>query len=348
MTMRDGLAQLWEMRHELGVVTHFRRPIGVWAREQLRSPKLRRLFTQLMPEESPTLFLLFTLGYLSRGWLSRPDGGTARFRDALVDAYHAAGGQEQLHATVDEILVKDGRAAGVRLADGTIVDADVVVSTASTPETQLRLLGGRYGSDELRKRLESWRMFDPIVLASYAVDAHLGGLPSTLILDALGPFDVGGKPREHLYVRVYNDDPSMAPKGQTVVQVMLATSYDWWAKRGTAYAAAKDAVADTIRVRLEELLPGLRGRTTTIDVATPLTYWNMARSWRGAYEGWVPNAESFGGRLKKTLPGVHGLYLAGQWVEPGGGVPTALMSGRQAVQLLCAHAERPFRTPAGV
>ena len=34
--------------------------------------------------------------------------------------------------------------------------------------------------------------------------------------------------------------------------------------------------------------------------------------------------------------------MAGQWVEPGGGVPLALMSGRQAVQLMCHDAGRPF------
>ena len=32
----------------------------------------------------------------------------------------------------------------------------------------------------------------------------------------------------------------------------------------------------------------------------------------------------------------------GQWVEPGGGVPTAINSARQAVQLLCAELQRPF------
>jgi hypothetical protein len=38
--------------------------------------------------------------------------------------------------------------------------------------------------------------------------------------------------------------------------------------------------------------------------------------------------------------------MAGQWVEPGGGVPMALMSGRQAVQLLCADEGRLFRASA--
>jgi hypothetical protein len=34
--------------------------------------------------------------------------------------------------------------------------------------------------------------------------------------------------------------------------------------------------------------------------------------------------------------------MAGQWVEPGGGIPMAVLSGRQAVQLICADARREF------
>jgi phytoene dehydrogenase-like protein len=346
MTVRDGLAQFWAMRGELGTLAHFRKPVSQWAHEHLRSATLQRAFAKLMAGETPTLFLLFTLAYLARGWLSRPDGGTARFRDALVDAYRASGGAVILHATVDEIVVQSDRVCGVRLSDGTMIDADVVISTASTPETTFRLLGGRYGADELRARLAKWKTFEPIVLASYGVSAPLDDVPPTLLLDGLHPFEAGGRTEDKLYVRIANDDPAMAPPGHTVVQAMVPTSYEWWARRGAGYVDAKDQVADSIRARLEECLPAMKGQVTLTDVATPLTYWNMARSWRGAYEGWMPNSESFFGHVQKKLPGLHGLYLAGQWVEPGGGVPTALMSGRQAVQLICAGAHAPFRAPA--
>ena len=71
----------------------------------------------------------------------------------------------------------------------------------------------------------------------------------------------------------------------------------------------------------------------------------MARSWRGAYEGWLPTPDAFFGHVRKTLPGLGRFYMAGQWLEPGGGVPTAMLSGRQAVQLLCADYAQPFIFP---
>jgi phytoene dehydrogenase-like protein len=73
-------------------------------------------------------------------------------------------------------------------------------------------------------------------------------------------------------------------------------------------------------------------------MATPLTYWHTARSWRGAYEGWTPSADAMFSHVKKKLGGLDGFYMAG--LEPGGGVPMAVMSSRQIVQLICADEER--------
>ncbi|MGO9829528.1 MAG: phytoene desaturase family protein [Myxococcaceae bacterium] len=341
-TFREQLVGLWEMREALGSFIHYRKPTTEWTQSHLRSKRLQRLFMRLVPEQAPVLVLLMVLGYLQRGWLSRPVGGTARFRDALIDRYERLEGESRLNATVEEVVVQDGRACGVRLADGTLLDADMVVSTASTPETVLRLLGAQYGGDAARRQLEQWKLFEPIVLASFGVEMALEGAPSMQLIDGIEPFEVGGVRNEHLSVRVCNDDVCFAPAGHTVVQAMVATSYDWWATRGSLYTREKDATGERVLGQLDRRFPGLRRATRMVDVVTPITYWNMARSWRGAYEGWMPSTDSFFGHLPKTLPGLGGFYMAGQWVEPGGGVPTAINSGRQVVQLLCADAGRPF------
>ena len=52
----------------------------------------------------------------------------------------AQGGQLRLNAEVDEILFEAGRATGVRLADGQVLAADVVVSNADAGHTYDRLL----------------------------------------------------------------------------------------------------------------------------------------------------------------------------------------------------------------
>jgi phytoene desaturase len=187
----------------------------------------------------------------------------------------------------------------------------------------------------------------PILLVSYGVDRPMSDVPGTLVLDGMPTLRVGGREDAGLTVRIFNDEPAVAPPGHTVVQVQAQTDYAFWATRGTGYGAAKEAAAATLLSSLEPVLPGLRQSVRMTDVATPLTFWRNARSWRGAFEGWLPTPESFFGHVDKTLPGLKAFYMAGQWVEPGGGVPTALLSGRHAVQIACNDIGRPFASSTG-
>ncbi|HVV88489.1 MAG TPA: NAD(P)/FAD-dependent oxidoreductase [Kofleriaceae bacterium] len=345
-TVRTRLHDLWELRHQLGTIFSFRKDVASWASHHVQDDTVRRLLRRLAPDDAPMFVALMILGYLERGWLSRPIGGTAPFRDALIARYRELGGEARLSTTVDQIVVDGGRARGVRLTDGTILDGAIVVSTASTPETVLRLLDGRFGAAAVQDRLAQWKLFEPIAQVTYGVAAPLADVPPTLLLDRIEPLAVGGVDNDHLYLRIFNEGPGFAPPGHSVVQALLRTDFDWWASRGDGYAAAKAEVAEALRARLAVHLPPMRDQVRMIDVATPLTYWRSARSWRGAYEGWRPTADTFLAHVDKTLPGLDDFYMAGQWVEPGGGVPTALVSGRQVVQIMCERTGRPF-APAG-
>ena len=78
------------------------------------------------------------------------------------------------------------------------------------------------------------------------------------------------------------------------------------------------------------------------DVATPVTFHRYTGNWRGSFEGWLPSPDQFGLRMRKTLPGLDNFYMCGQWVEPGGGIPPAAMSGRNVIQLICKKDKKEF------
>jgi phytoene dehydrogenase-like protein len=126
---------------------------------------------------------------------------------------------------------------------------------------------------------------------------------------------------------------------------MVKTTYDWWATRGARYQHEKAAAANAILASIARVIPGVQDDVRMTDLATPLTYWQTARAWRGAFEGWLPTSPTLA-HVPKTLSGLEGFYLAGQWVEPGGGVPMATMSGRHVVELICAARGQPFRPTA--
>jgi phytoene dehydrogenase-like protein len=48
--------------------------------------------------------------------------------------------------------------------------------------------------------------------------------------------------------------------------------------------------------------------------------------------------------MDKSLPGLKNFYMIGQWVEPGGGLPPAIMSGRNVTQIICKKDKKKFKT----
>jgi phytoene desaturase len=147
-------------------------------------------------------------------------------------------------------------------------------------------------------------------------------------------------------VRFLNYGDSFAPPGRTVVQIEFESSWEHWANLHdqdvVAYEAEKKRVAAEVIRLVEPYYPGLAAAVEMTDVATPYTTWRYTLNRHGAYEGWLPTGEAIMTPVRRTLPGLGGFYMAGQWVSPGGGVPPCLYSGRHAVQLLCRDMGRPF------
>ncbi|MEI6308891.1 MAG: NAD(P)/FAD-dependent oxidoreductase, partial [bacterium] len=77
--------------------------------------------------------------------------------------------------------------------------------------------------------------------------------------------------------------------------------------------------------------------------ATPATYVRYTGNWRGSFEGWLSTPGTWNLQLPQTLPGLENFYMAGHWVEPGGGLPTAASSGRAVIQRLCRKEKRTFQ-----
>jgi phytoene dehydrogenase-like protein len=233
----------------------------------------------------------------------------------------------------------------VRLTDGEVHRGDHVISTAPGYTTIFRMLGGRYTDARIRERYARWPVFQGVALASFGVRGTWPDLPPILHLLLDRSIQVLGHDVSGLLVRNLSDDSTLAPPGCTVVQVMLETPFDLWHDLHHApnrYAQAKDALVAELLPHVVPLFPGWDGQRVVTDVATPYTFWRFARSWRGAFEGWLPTVDVVRQHVDKTLPGLHRFHMAGQWVEPGGGIPPAVFSGRHAVQLACREDGRAF------
>lgn len=79
-------------------------------------------------------------------------GGIGTLTTHLVELLNAGGGGLRLRSRVDEILVADGRVTGVRLGDGSTINATIVVSGLAPDLTVTKLLDPNVVPSEVRDR----------------------------------------------------------------------------------------------------------------------------------------------------------------------------------------------------
>ena len=169
-------------------------------------------------------------------------GGTQAITDALVAAGRRRGVEYVSHAPVAEILVENGRAAGIRLASGDEVRADLVVSGLGLPQTLLDLAPSVQLPRRTANRLRNvhydrgqlaWinvAVHEPPDYASFVGEAGVGRQPR-LYWGPKDPDWLATRYQAEIFSRGFSSrmftlsstdtlwDPSRAPEGRHVVGV---------------------------------------------------------------------------------------------------------------------------------
>ena len=176
------------------------------------------------------------------------------------------------------------------------------------------------------------------VYAAFGVDADLSAYPKDYLFRTK-EFAFEDRKHDLLSIKHYCYEPSFAPDGKSVVIVYFHANYDWWKERHKnydVYKAEKDRLAQDIISRIEEHFPELSGKISTIDLATPITYERYCGAYKGSWMafGTTPKGKQLmhSGRMKE----ISNLYMAGQWLMPPGGLPTAVITGKWAIQRICS------------
>jgi len=296
----------------------------------------------------PAAILIMILAWMHRKSAGYPVGGSLEFSRRIERRYLDLGGEIRYRSPVREIIVANDKAVRVRLADGTTHHSDIIISAADGHSTIFDMLGGRYIDDKIRRYYDELPLFSGLIQVALGVARSFEGQPPAVLYSLDEPVVIGGQERRYLPIEIYNFDPTLAPPGKTVVKVMLASDYGYWRNLKESperYRTEKEKIADQVIALLEHRYPGLAGQVEMRDVATPMTWERYTGNWRGSFEGWLITRQTFPPfRMSKTLPGLKDFYMAGQWVEPGGGVPTAAMSARNVIQIICKRDGKTFMT----
>jgi phytoene dehydrogenase-like protein len=357
----DGLKSGLKMLPYLG---DFKRGMSTTAGEyalRFKDPFLRRVFLLIYgAADLPMIVYFMFLGSLHAQDSGVPRGGSLAFAQAIERRYRNLGGQIHYRARVAKILVEDdpaggprrggSHAVGVRLVDGREFRADYVISAADGHSTLWNMLDGKFLTDQFRALYAKRRIFSPVVQVSLGVACDLSATPHAGTIMLKEPVTIAGKARESIGYRHLSYDPSMAPLGKSLLEVMLDSNHAYWqeiAKDQERYDAEKQQIAIKVMELLEPQFPGITDAVEMVDVATPLTTERYTANWQGSTEGWYVSRDSADLMTKgiaKTLPGLNNFYMAGQWVEPGGGLPGVAPSGRNIIQMICRRDKVKFVT----
>ena len=346
------LSDLFKMVPRLGGVMKWGRVNMTQFAGRFKHPFIRKALPMLQYDfpEVPMLIFLNFLAYCNERKIGWPEGGSLVFANAIARRYRALGGELRLGARVEKILVKDDRAVGVRLADGSEHYADRVLSAADGYTTIFKMLDGKYINQEIRDYYDHVPDFSLMnVHISLGVNLDLAGQPRAVTLLLPEPVTIAGEEMDRLDVEVFSFDPSLAPRGKSVIKVLMGSRYSFWKALSEdleQYEAAKQEAAERVIAALEPRFPGLKAQLEVVDVATPLTTERFTGNYHGT-QAWFPEKgflKTMTRGLTKTLPGLENFYMTGQWMGGRVGLNTTAATSRSLAKELCQEDGKQFVT----
>jgi phytoene dehydrogenase-like protein len=351
-----GLADNWRnMLRDLPIFPLMGRLSKMSGREyghRFSDPLLKNFFSNGDIGKMSAIAMILSLAWMNAGNAGYCIGGSQALIGLIEEKIAELGGKIRFKSKVDRILVENDSAVGVQLAGGERVMADWVISTADGHATIFDLLAGKYVDSGTRKMYDQKELFASYLQVSLGIGLNLSDLPgmATYILES--PLQVDPATEvSSVGFRFFHFDPTFAPPGRTAVTCILLTrNFEYWTNLREhnlyAYRAEKHRIAEEVIAVLERRVPGLGAAVEVVDVSTPATVFRYTGNWKGTMEGWLVEPGDSFRPLPNTLPGLKQFVMAGQWVMPGGGLPSGPMTARPAIKTICRHDHVPFEIHA--
>jgi len=282
-----------------------------------------------------------------------PIGGASKFAEYIVPIIEESGGMALTKAEVDEIIVENNSAIGVRMKDGEGLYAKTIISDAGIVNTYSHLL-----SKEVSQSHKLDKLLDELEPATAHVGLYIGIKESSAAL-ALKKCNYWIFPSQYDHDKgraEYKDFDSTIPVSfvsfpsakdplaektqpdRTTAEVIMLVPYDWfnkwqntkWQKRGEEYKALKEKLAQQMFEQLYRVAPQLKGKIDYYEVSTPLSTRHFSQHRQGEIYGIAHSPQRFRQKFLRVHTPVKNLFLSGQ------DVMTASIAGGTMAGLLCA------------
>ena len=317
-----------------------------------KHPALREALASFLPVGGYSASsILFPLGTFTGGQSSIPYGGSKALAMRMVERYLSLGGTVEASCEAVELAIDQKYVKRVICQNSKSFEADYFIAACDARVLYERLLKGQYPDPEFQKRYNNPKVY-PLASNIYigiGYESTMVDIPRTLRfpVESSG-IKQNGKPIEHLQMTHYAYEPDFAPEGHTVITFAInqfQPEFDAWealAKDQKAYTSEKARIGQEVVGAMETRFPHMRGKLKILDVASPQTYERYFNAYRGAFMGFWPTIRgkmmAHTGRIK----GLNNIFLSGQWLQPPGGLPVAVVTGKDTIMRLCKKERKKF------
>ncbi len=341
--MRSNNSSL--IRQELGLLLKYKHSTlaDVWE-TYIQHPQLQAIFASHWPylglppsKVSFVYWATMMIGYLVDG-AYYCKGGFQKLADSLVDGLKQAGGQIYYNTTATQIAVANNQVQSVTLATGQKINARTVISNADMRHTISAMIGESYFPKRYISRLKQMRHSHSIFVIYLATNLDLHALP-------LQPenFYYDHVDHESNYANSLHNsdqlswlsitiptlmDSQLAPAGEHLVILTRLVAFE----SQPCWSTAKPAFVEKIVDYANQKIPGLKEHILYLEAGSPATLKRYTGNDKGAAYGWDMSPEQVGANRAANKSPINGLYFAGHWSSPGGGVYGVSYSGMLAAQ----------------
>ncbi len=264
------------------------------------------------------------------------EGGCQKLPEALADCIRDNGGQIVLNTVVERVLIEDGRAVGVRLADGTEHRADMVVGSGGGRDFFNKAVGREHLTKEYLQILDSYRPMEAVFMLHLGVDFDPLQYQREALCYYYGTYDLHAA-TERLRSGIYHkgDDgflmfvpsdhaPQFAPEGKHCLTIYTIAP-DTLAEG--SWSEKKQEYAEYLIKLAEKYMPGLSEHITTMKIMTAEDYRAYTHMDKCSFGGVVP---IWNQKNPTHITPVENLYFVGQQSENIGGVGNVVNGARDA------------------
>ena len=332
-------------------------PMEEYFKQHVSDPDLYRFMCQMSYSGSPTSFGLLFFTFLMDYY--HPTGGVQVIPNLMAQLITENGGEMKYRTLVEEIIMENGEARGVKTKDGEIFRAPFIISNSDARRTYLKMLPPDAVPESYKQGLRKARVSESFFTVFLGVDIPPEDIPTHGCSHVLYFPDFKGVAideyrgnDENVYARSPIDvninsihDSSLAPKGHSTVVIQAAGfaefADNWGTKNGKRtkkYRDLKNKVAEHLMNTAEQLIPGLSEKIKFKITATPHTFERYTLNSGGASAGWSFDMKNSFNTGRKFLTGfnppVKNLYQVGHWAMSPGGSPSGVFTGTMVSDII--------------